>query len=601
VIYWLAFGALAGTGVLLTGLLLGYLTAKSNPVLRSTILVGSAALSLILPVLAYVLKKYQLQVEVPVSASVAPQVSASVVLDWQTPALLCWAAGTLFLLVKFSVGLLRARALVARSKGVLDQRVWEASRGLRRRKAAILESGEITSPVVIGFLRPSILFPIGLIQRLDDVELRAVLAHEFSHVAHGHTRIGLLMALVKALYWPNPLIHILARQVFRAFEEAADAETLEQVSSRDFSRALLNLATGHHLKSPELGLSILSHKAGLEERLKLLSDPARTATMKKHTFRLVGSLSALAIASILTAAVKVAGDTQGQTPPDVNVVKAMPSSLEKTGEAVAARQSVRENIIVEVPGEPAEEQEPSDPSGVIIEVPTEPDVVLVETGPVPVENEIVEVAGAPATAPVPEEFSGVITEVPTPVIVEGTQVAKPAPTPPVAPASASRAKAPAAPTPVVKARAVQGRLAPTPKARVSGSKPVPKVAPLPRKVEGNVVTPVPPKAVAPEPTEPENTITPVIPEEQVPLLKGVPLLGEALPEKVKGIPLMSGIPLLGERVQEPLVKPQLKASSKVKIPILSGIPIIGFLFERKPEPAGSSKEEAPRPKAAPSP
>ncbi len=78
----------------------------------------------------------------------------------------------------------------------------------------------LDTPRQNGFLHPTILIPEGL--TLDDTQLYYTLCHELSHFRHGHYLIKLGMNILLAVYWWNPLCHILNRQMDILLEMSVD-------------------------------------------------------------------------------------------------------------------------------------------------------------------------------------------------------------------------------------------------------------------------------------------------------------------------------------------------------------------------------------------
>ena len=55
-----------------------------------------------------------------------------------------------------------------------------------KRTIQLKESDRITTPMVVGFFKPIILFPIGLVNQLSGDEVAAILAHELAPVSYTH-------------------------------------------------------------------------------------------------------------------------------------------------------------------------------------------------------------------------------------------------------------------------------------------------------------------------------------------------------------------------------------------------------------------------------
>lgn len=112
------------------------------------------------------------------------------------------------------------------------------------RGAVVLEH-ETLGPLTFGLLRPRIVVPRGLVDRLSATELGHVLAHERAHVER---RDGLLAAFIAggcALMWPILPLWIAAARVRALVERAADERALAGASAPEriaFGRTLLRLA-----------------------------------------------------------------------------------------------------------------------------------------------------------------------------------------------------------------------------------------------------------------------------------------------------------------------------------------------------------------------
>jgi GWxTD domain-containing protein len=89
---------------------------------------------------------------------------------------------------------------------------WQARlRSLRQRlqvsrPVALMESCLAEAPVVIGFLRPVILLPIGLLTGLGAQQVEAILIHELAHVGRCDYLVSLLQKFVEGLLFYHPAV-----------------------------------------------------------------------------------------------------------------------------------------------------------------------------------------------------------------------------------------------------------------------------------------------------------------------------------------------------------------------------------------------------------
>lgn len=88
-----------------------------------------------------------------------------------------------------------------------------------------------TGPLLLGFLRPSIVLPLDFEQRYTPQEQRLILAHELLHLHRGDLIANALITALQVLFWFNPLIHWAAQRVRLDQELACDAAVLAQAAA----------------------------------------------------------------------------------------------------------------------------------------------------------------------------------------------------------------------------------------------------------------------------------------------------------------------------------------------------------------------------------
>jgi bla regulator protein BlaR1 len=111
-------------------------------------------------------------------------------------------------------------------------------------------SGTQFEPAVVGILRPVLLLPEGMQQRLAPAEMDAVLAHERCHVACRDNLAASLHMLVEALFWFHPLVWWLGSRLVDERERACDERVLAHGhTSRSYAEGLLKVCE-HYLQSP---------------------------------------------------------------------------------------------------------------------------------------------------------------------------------------------------------------------------------------------------------------------------------------------------------------------------------------------------------------
>jgi TonB family protein len=101
---------------------------------------------------------------------------------------------------------------------------------LARRQAAFLRDASVglAGPAIVGFSRPRIVTPDDFTRRFTDSERKLILTHEQVHLDRNDARINALVALVRCLFWFNPVIHAGAKFMRIDQELSCDAEVIDR-------------------------------------------------------------------------------------------------------------------------------------------------------------------------------------------------------------------------------------------------------------------------------------------------------------------------------------------------------------------------------------
>ena len=114
---------------------------------------------------------------------------------------------------------------------------WAARNGEQVR---LLVSDRILSPLSWGWRKPVILIDPDTLDQPDDAD--GILAHEMAHVARRDWPALLGARLVATLFWFNPLVWLLEREVVQQAEEAADLAAAERIEPARYAETLLSWA-----------------------------------------------------------------------------------------------------------------------------------------------------------------------------------------------------------------------------------------------------------------------------------------------------------------------------------------------------------------------
>lgn len=150
------------------------------------------------------------------------------------PAILAiaWACGFVAVLLIWFARWRRVSADVRSSEPLQEGREVEALRRLEqaggaRRKIEIFLSRASLEPGILGIIKPVLLWPHGISDRLQDAHLEAILAHEVWHVRRNDNLAAAIHMVVEAIFWFHPLVWWLGARMVDERERACDEEVLQ--------------------------------------------------------------------------------------------------------------------------------------------------------------------------------------------------------------------------------------------------------------------------------------------------------------------------------------------------------------------------------------
>lgn len=138
-----------------------------------------------------------------------------------------WLAGVAVFYVRSAGGWVSAQRMRRRSVVAVDE-VWHArlrelcERAGVSRAVSLVESGLAEAPAVIGFLRPMILMPAGLMIGLRADQVEALLLHELAHIRRHDYLTNLAQIAVEGLLFYHPAIWWVSRVLRTERENCCD-------------------------------------------------------------------------------------------------------------------------------------------------------------------------------------------------------------------------------------------------------------------------------------------------------------------------------------------------------------------------------------------
>ena len=218
----------------------------------------------------------------PATLSFVPAASRGT--DWIFSILLgLWACGFLTIaLIRFR-SWLRIRAAVHAGTATNIHTAVEV-----RVTAGLLEPG------VVGLLRPILLLPEGIAERLTPSELKAVLAHELCHVRRRDNLFAAIHMVVETVFWFHPLVWWIGVRLVEERERACDEEVLQQGNAADvYADAILNVCK-LYVESPLTCIAGVSG-ASIRRRIEVIMSNRRIPGLNYAKKLLLASAGVVAL------------------------------------------------------------------------------------------------------------------------------------------------------------------------------------------------------------------------------------------------------------------------------------------------------------------
>ncbi|MEL6924801.1 MAG: M56 family metallopeptidase, partial [Bacteroidota bacterium] len=198
---------------------------------------------------------------------------------------LIWLVGMFF----FALRLMGSMAYVQHLKWHRNQeldafwrnKVKDLTRELHLAKAVKLaESSLVKVPMVIGYLKPVILLPIGTINALSTEEVEAILAHELAHVSRNDYLLNIFQSLVEVLFYFNPAVWWISANIRSERENCCDDIAIRLCGNPlIYAKALVKIQELYQ-PAPQLAMSFAGRKNQLLDRVKrILNQPQNKSNL----------------------------------------------------------------------------------------------------------------------------------------------------------------------------------------------------------------------------------------------------------------------------------------------------------------------------------
>lgn len=199
-----------------------------------------------------------------------------------------WALGMIFFISKIGIGL-RKVSMIKKSSRILEHpKVVSVLNALLQKSGItkpveLRESINVGAPSVMGWLRPCIYLPIGLVNNLSVDEVESILAHEIAHIMRNDFSINILVHFMEAFFYFHPAVWWISNYIKAEREYACDDIAIDLLGNNlTYAKSLVHLQELEERSSPALALAFSNKRSPLYHRLtRILNKPNNRKEMKQ--------------------------------------------------------------------------------------------------------------------------------------------------------------------------------------------------------------------------------------------------------------------------------------------------------------------------------
>src|SRR5687768_12945854 len=195
-----------------------------------------------------------------------------------------WALGFAFCALRLSGGLVHTYRLRATARPIEGD--WETfltkstdMLGVRQ-LVSVAESAIISAPVVIGYFKPVILLPLGMVSGLTTEQLETIFLHELAHIRRNDYLMNVIQSIFETVFFFNPFVRILSNEIRKEREHCCDDVVIRHHGgSKAYAHALARLAEAN-LSASGFALALADDKNQLLNRIKRIMERSTNTSGK---------------------------------------------------------------------------------------------------------------------------------------------------------------------------------------------------------------------------------------------------------------------------------------------------------------------------------
>ena len=217
---------------------------------------------------------------------------------------LIWMAGALFFFIKLTIRYIKLTKMLDRIPVKKDERAESVLTTVlkdKEKRPEIMKTSAVQIPCCVGVFHKRILIPA---KEYSDEELYYIILHEYTHLKNNDVLTKLLINSICAVYWWNPLVYLLRKDMQQSLEIRCDGQVSKKMDSISRSNYLAVMLAEfkdncHADEFKKYHSSVMplfeEHSEKLIERFQLVSDRKSDTSIKGNIVAIAITVSLLMV------------------------------------------------------------------------------------------------------------------------------------------------------------------------------------------------------------------------------------------------------------------------------------------------------------------
>ena len=202
-----------------------------------------------------------------------------------------WVFGVLIFFFKFSIGNLYLRTI--KNNGLMIQNQYSSivhnlSEKLNiNQNVRLIKSNMISIPLIVGYVRPIIVFPVSYFTKLTPAQLESIIIHELVHIKRNDYLINQIQSIIECIMFFNPFAWVLSKQIRKYREYYCDDTVQANIEDKKiYLNALYKVAKFSGM-AERTSVALFNNKSELVMRVKRMLNQNTEDNTYKPFFSLI--------------------------------------------------------------------------------------------------------------------------------------------------------------------------------------------------------------------------------------------------------------------------------------------------------------------------